>query len=260
MSEVLAVERRDAVEIWTLNRPEQANALNREALDRLAAAALRISSDPQVRAVVIAGGVGRPFCAGADLKERRGMSDDQVLATLDRIRLTFDSIDRLPKPVVAAIDGVALGGGLELALACDFRVAVEEAQLGLPEVGLAIIPGGGGTQRLTRVVGEANAKELILLCRRVSASEALRLGLVHRVAERGETALEVATALAAGFSDAAPVALSAALAAIDGASGRLLHHGLNLERRLYETTLETEDRREALHAFAEKRAPKFTGK
>ena len=161
--------------------------------------------------------------------------------------------------MIAAINGVAFGGGLELALACDLRVADTHAVVGLTEVSLGIIPGAGGTQRLTRVVGAAKAKELILFARRMSAAEALALGVVHRVAD-GESALTVAMRMAAELAASAPIALAAALEAVDGALDGTLEQGLDLERRCYERALASEDRNEALRAFAEKRAPRFQGR
>jgi enoyl-CoA hydratase/carnithine racemase len=158
------------------------------------------------------------------------------------------------------MDGVAFGGGLELALACDFRVAAAHAQLGLTETSLGIIPGAGGTQRLTRIVGEARAKELIVFAKRLTAEEALRLGIVTAVAAPRQRALELALELAAPLVEGAPIAIAAALAAIDGASDLDLEAGLSLEKRCYERTLASHDRLEAIAAFAEKRRPRFEGR
>ncbi|MEM7607145.1 MAG: enoyl-CoA hydratase-related protein [Myxococcota bacterium] len=251
------VERRSAFEIWTIDRPSRMNALSRAVVRRLGELARGLASD--VRAVVLTGAGERAFCAGADLKERKDMNVEDVRDFLGLYRAAFDAIDRLPIPTVAAFNGVAFGGGLEVALACDFRVAAPHVSLGLTEVSLAIIPGAGGTQRITRIVGEAKAKELILLSKRVSAAQALSLGLVSEVAEEGESALDCALRFAAPFESAAPIAVAAALEAIDAASDLSLDAGLLHERRCYERTLASEDRLEALAAFREKRKPNYRG-
>ncbi len=188
------------------------------------------------------------------------MDEEDVRDFLPLYRSTFGAIDRLPVPTVAALDGVAFGGGLELALACDFRVAASHVTLGLTETSLGIIPGAGGTQRVTRIVGEARAKELIIFARRITASEALSIGLVNRVAEEGTRALDLALEWVEPLERAAPIAIAAALEAIDGAGDRPLEDGLSLERRCYERTLASQDRLEALAAFAEKRPPRFEGR
>ena len=246
--------------VWTIVRPDRRNALSVALLRRLGRLARAAHGHPDVRAVIVTGDGEQAFCAGADLKERRGMSEQDVREFLPRYVEVFGAIDRLDRPVVAAINGVAFGGGLELALSCDFRVMAAHAQVGLTETALGIIPGAGGTQRLTKMLGSARAKELILLAQRLDAAEALRLGLVHRVAEDGQSALEAAKALAAPLVSGAPIALAAALEAIDGAQDLPLEAGLLLERRCYERTLVSEDRREALEAFAAKRKPAFKGR
>jgi methylglutaconyl-CoA hydratase len=252
-------EQRDGVAIWTLARPDRSNALSRAVLRRLAALARAAHGDAALRAVVITGEGDKAFCAGADLKERKDMTLDDVRDLLPLYDQAFGAIDRLDKPVVAAINGVAFGGGLELALACDLRVASATAKLGLTETALAIIPGAGGTQRLPRIVGEARAKQMILLAERLDAGEALRIGLVNRLAGEGESALSCALTLCDAFRTGAPIALSAALEALAGAHDLPLDAGLALERRCYERTLVSEDRVEALAAFAEKRPPRFRG-
>lgn len=253
------VERRGAFAVWTLNRPERMNALSRATVRRLGELAREAASDSSIRAVVITGAGERAFCAGADLKERRGMNEEDVRDFLGLYRAAFDSLAALPKPTIAAMNGVAFGGGLEVALACDLRVMVPDTKIGLTEVSLAIIPGAGGTQRLTRIVGVAKAKELILLARRIEAPEALRLGIVNAVASEGETALDCALRLGASFENAAPIALAAALEAIDGAGDLTLDAGLLHERRCYERTLASTDRLEALAAFRDKRPPVYKG-
>ena len=252
-------ERRGSIEIWTIDRPDRMNALGRATVRRLGELARRAAQDPATRAVVLTGAGDRAFCAGADLKERKNMNEEDVRDFLGLYRAAFDAIDRLPKPTIAAINGIAFGGGLEVALACDLRVMSAGTKIGLTEVSLAIIPGAGGTQRLTRIVGVAKAKELILLARRIEAAEAAALGIVNRTTRAGETALECALELAKGFETAAPIAVAAALDAIDAAADLSLDAGLLHERRCYERTLASEDRLEALAAFREKRPPEFRG-
>jgi enoyl-CoA hydratase/carnithine racemase len=254
------VEQRGAVAVWTMDRADRMNALTRATLVALGKLAREAATNESIRAIVITGAGDKAFCAGADLKERRGMSEDDVRALLDLYRAELGPIDRSPKPVVAAINGIALGGGLELALACDLRVAVAGAKLGLPETSIGIIPGAGGTQRLARVVGEARAKEMILLGRRVTAEEALDWGLVNRVCPHGLSVVDDALAWVAPIAEGAPVAQAAALEAIAAAFDERLETGLVVEKAAYERALVTEDRREALAAFAEKRAPKFKGR
>lgn len=252
-------ERRGAIAIWTLDRPDRMNALSRAAVRELGRLAREAAADAGLRAVILTGAGDKAFCAGADLKERRSMDEDDVRDFLPLYRASFGEIDRLPVPVIAALNGVAFGGGLELALACDFRVMARGTKIGLTETSLGIIPGAGGTQRLTRIVGEAKAKELIVFARRLEAEEALAIGLVTRVAAEGQSALDAALELAAPLADAAPIAIAAALDAIDGAFDLPLEAGLSLEQRCYERTLASKDRVEAITAFAEKRKPVFRG-
>lgn len=255
----VTTERRGAIAVWTLDRAERYNALSRAAVRELGRLAREAESDRTLRAVIITGTGDKAFCAGADLKERRSMDEEDVRDFLPLYRESFGSIDRLRVPVFAAINGVAFGGGLELALACDFRVAAAGVKLGLTETSLGIIPGAGGTQRLTRIVGEAVAKELIIFAKRLTADEAAALGVIHRVAPEGVSALDAALEWAKPLEHAAPIAIGAALDAIDGAHDRPLEDGLTLERRCYERTLASQDRLEALAAFAEKRKPSFKG-
>jgi methylglutaconyl-CoA hydratase len=254
------VEQRGAVAVWTLDRPDRMNALSRDTLLALGKLARAAATNDAVRAVVITGAGDKAFCAGADLKERRTMSDDDVRALIDLYRSELGPLDRLPKPVVAAINGLALGGGLELALACDLRIASSTAVLGLPETSIAIIPGAGGTQRLPRIVGEGRAKEMILLARRLRAEEALGWGLVNRVTAPGTSVVDDALEWIAPIAGGAPLAQAAALDAIDRGRDASLETGLLIEKLSYETTLVSEDRREALAAFAEKRPPRFQGR
>jgi methylglutaconyl-CoA hydratase len=256
----IRVEQRGAVAVWTLDRADRMNALSRAALLALGKLAREAAGNASIRAIVVTGAGDKAFCAGADLKERRSMTDDDVRAQLDLYRSELGPLDRSPKPVVAAINGVALGGGLELALVCDLRVAAAHAELGLPETSIGIIPGAGGTQRLPRVVGEGRAKEMILLARRISAAEALAWGLVNRVTPAGASVVDDAVSWIRPIAEGAPLAQAAALEAIDRGAEVPLDVGLALEKVGYEKTITSEDRREALAAFAEKRAPKFVGR
>jgi methylglutaconyl-CoA hydratase len=252
--------RRGTAAVITLNRPDRMNALSREALIELGRAAREAIADREVRALVLTGAGDKAFCAGADLKERKGMTDDEVRAQLGRYREEMGVFDRSPKPVVAAINGVALGGGLELALACDLRVAVPSALLGLPETSLGIIPGAGGTQRLPRIVGEARAKELILLGRRLAAEEALGWGLVNRVSPPGVSVLEDTLSFIEPILSGAPIAQASALSAIDVSYEVGLTRGLELEQVFYDACLRSADRLVALEAFAQKKKPIFEGR
>jgi enoyl-CoA hydratase/carnithine racemase len=254
------VERRGNVGVLVLDRADRRNALSRETLFALGRLGRELVDDPGVRAIVVTGAGDKAFCAGADLKERQGMSDNDVRVQVGLYRTELGVLDRSPKPVVAALNGVAFGGGLELALICDMRVAAPHAELGLPETTLGIIPGAGGTQRLPRVVGEARAKEMILLGRRLSAAEALAWGLVNRVSPENTSVLDDTIQWIDAIANGAPIAQSAALRAIDASYEVPLELGLELERVYYDETLRSEDRREALKAFAEKRKPAFQGR
>ncbi|MGC4094235.1 MAG: enoyl-CoA hydratase-related protein [Polyangiaceae bacterium] len=259
MSDGLSIERRDQVALLILDRPDRMNALSRALLGALERAGEELGQDSSLRALVITGRGERAFCAGADLKERAGLNEAEVLELLQQFRRAFGWLDSAKVPSVAAINGVALGGGLELALACDLRVAHAGAVLGLPETSLGIIPGAGGTQRLPRVVGRAKATELILLGRRLSAEEALQIGLVHHVVPSSEDLLDATLKYIEPIRQGAPIAQRAALAALRQ-SELPLAEGLAAELREYEACLYSEDRREALRAFQEKRPPKFQGR
>jgi methylglutaconyl-CoA hydratase len=244
--------------VITLQRPEAMNALSGALLDATWHAVEAVATRRDVRAVLLCGNA-KAFCAGADLKERAGMSPQQVRAFLRRIRGIMDLIERLPMPTIAVVEGVAFGGGCELALACDMRVLGQSATIGLTECKLGIIPGAGGTQRLPRLVGVAKAKELIFTGAKIDAAGALHVGLANHVAAAGEAHARALT-LANDIAACAPLAVEAAKAAIDGGVGVGISEGLLLEARAYEATLYTEDRREALAAFAAKRPPQFHGR
>lgn len=254
----LAVERRGAVEVWTIAGEARRNSLTMALLRALGERVEAAAADRTLRAVVLTGQGDRAFCAGADLKERARMSPEEVHGFHAAVRDGFSGIERSPQIFVAAVNGFALGGGLELALACDLRVMAEGAEVGLPEVGLGIIPGAGGTVRLPRVVGVARAKDLILTGRRVGAAEALAMGLVSRVAPPARLR-EEALALAEQVARNAPISLRQAKRAVDGGLVLPLDEALALENRLYQDCLASKDRVEALRAFAEKRAPVFKG-
>lgn len=256
---VVLVDESEQIVTLTLNRPDKMNAMNRAVLDGLLSALDEVAARREVRAVIVTGAGERAFSAGADLKERAGMTPEKTRAFLLRIRRVMDFVERLPMPTIAAVEGVAFGGGCELALACDLRVLSERAQIGLTECALGIIPGAGGTQRLPRIVGPAKAKELIFTAKRLSAAEALEIGLANRVVEAGR-ALEASREIAKEIAKCAPLAVEAAKAAIDGGLASGISEGMLLEQRAYEVTLFTEDRTEALNAFREKRAPVFKGR
>jgi methylglutaconyl-CoA hydratase len=218
------------------------------------------SPSSDVRAVVLRSSVPGVFCAGADLKERASMTPEQVSSFVEAIRSTFSAVAALPMPTIAVVEGAALGGGTELALACDFRVAGEGASFGLPETTLAIIPGAGGTQRLPRLIGAARAKELILTGRRIPAAQAERVGLLTSLVKAGE-ADAAALALARELGSNGPVAVRAAKEAIDSGMEVGLSEALGrVEKASYARVIPTADRLEGLAAFREKRKPVYTGK
>ncbi len=252
-------ERRGSTEVWTIDGEKRRNAISRAALAEFEERVARVSQGHATRAVVLTGAGERAFCAGADLKERAGMSETEVRAFLAQLGRTLRAMEHSNCIFIAAVNGAALGGGTELALACDFRVAAPTAELGLTEVRLGIIPGGGGTQRLPRLVGPARAKDLILTGRRINAAEALAIGLVQRLAPEGRL-LEVALELAQQVAANAPLAVAAAKHAIDEGLALGLDDALALEQRHYETVLASEDRLEGLAAFGEKRTPRFQGR
>jgi methylglutaconyl-CoA hydratase len=253
------LERRGAIGILTIDRPERLNALSRPTLHALGKLGRELVADREVRAIVVTGAGDKAFCAGADLKERRGMTLEDVRVQVGLYRSELGVLDESPKPVVAAINGAALGGGLELAMVCDLRVAAPHAVLGLPETSLGIIPGAGGTQRLARLVGEGRATEMICLARRLAAPEALAWGLVNKVASDGASLLDETVAWLAPVAEGAPIAQGAALKAIRASYDVPLARGLELESVYYDETLRSQDRLEALAAFAEKRKPAFKG-
>jgi len=251
------IEVSDGIGTLRLNRPPM-NALNIEIQEGLRAAAAQLSADPAVAAVVVYGGA-KVFAAGADIKEMADMSYVDMSVRATALTSAFDAVARIPKPVVAAITGYALGGGCELALACDWRVAADDAKLGQPEINLGIIPGAGGTQRLPRLIGPARAKDLIFSGRMVDAAEALAIGLVDEVVPAADV-YDRAVALVKRYVGGPAAAIRAAKQAIDGGLSMDLASGLTWESQLFAGLFATEDRRAGMDAFVEKRKPTFTGR
>ncbi len=256
---VLLVEEKDGIAVLTLNRPKVMNSFNFALLHSLKDQVDALKFNTNVRVVIITGAGQKAFCAGADLKERTTFDELQVKEFIFTIRNLFTSIEYLNKPVIAAINGVALGGGTELALACDIRIAAMNASMGLTETRLAIIPGAGGTQRLPRLIGRGKAKELIFTGRRVDAREALQIGLVNQICGP-ESLLEECQKMAGMICEAGPIAIEQAKYAINYGLETDLHTGLGIESNAYWVTIPTEDRLEGLAAFQEKRKPVYKGK
>ncbi len=257
MSE-LSIERPiEHLEVWTLRGAARRNSLTRALVAALLEELVDRLPNSGTRAVVLTG-EGETFCAGADLKERGGMSLDEVHRFLDSLGLLMDGIERSSAVFIAALNGSAFGGGTELALACDLRVAVSGAELALTEVGWGILPGAGGTQRLPRLVGVALAKDLILTARRLSAEEALSARLFNALVPREEL-MAKAIELGRQVARNAPIAVAGAKRAINAALDLPIAEGLAFERQQYETTLGTKDRLEGLAAFREKRPPNYRG-
>jgi enoyl-CoA hydratase len=243
----------------TINRADALNAFNYETINELQNVVEKLRIDPEVRVVIFTGAGDKAFSVGADLKERKTLSDAEVKRNLNKINEVFNAIDQLPQPTIAAINGYAFGGGMELALACDFRIAVKGTSMGLTETSLAIIPGAGGTQRLPRLIGQAKALELILTAKRLTADEAKEYGLLYKVTEK-ESLMSECRKLADFMLANGPIALQQAKFAIKNGMNADLQTGLQIERKAYEVTIPTEDRLEALQAFNEKRKPNFKGK
>jgi enoyl-CoA hydratase/carnithine racemase len=260
MSELLRVENRANGVTWiTITRPDARNALSRDLNIELRDIAYQLNTDDDVRAVVITAIGDKAFSAGADLKERKGVAAEDSAVFINAISSAIAQVGELRCVTIAAMNGSAYGGGLELALACDFRLLVEGAEVGLTEVRLGIMPGAGGSIRLPRLIGEARAKELILLGRRISAQRAYEIGLVNQVAARGQLATDV-DALLTELQGCAPISLRAAKQSIQRASESDLETALRVERECYDQTLFSQDRDEGLAAFAEGRPPRYQGR
>ncbi len=265
MSDVLLQERtEDGILILTLNRPDAMNCFNFDLLAALSDVIREANFDMNLRCIIITGTKAGDdpkkwsFSTGADLKERRSMTQDQVRRFIFTIRNTFTAVEQVRVPVIAAINGFAFGGGTELSLACDIRIASSNVMMGLTETSLAVIPGAGGTQRLPRIVGLAKAKELIYTARRINAQTALAIGLVSSVVAPEELMNE-ALKLASEIAKNGPIGVAQAKFALNYGSEASLGVALPLESKAYEVTIPTKDRMEALTAFAEKRKPVFKG-
>ena len=255
----LVVEYRDAIVWVTLNRPAVRNALSLAVNIALGELARDLNERDDLRAAVITGAGDKAFCAGADLKERRGVTAENTAPYLNAIGGAIYGWAQLRIPTICAMNGSAYGGGLELALSSDFRILVEGAEVGLTEVKLGIMPGAGGTQQLPRLIGEARAKELILLGRRISAARALEIGLVHQVVPAAGLTAAV-EAMLAELATCAPLSVQCSKAAIERGYGKPLAEGLEIENTCYQRTLFSEDRDEGLAAFAAGRPPQYRGR
>jgi enoyl-CoA hydratase/carnithine racemase len=255
----LIKEDRGPVRVLTIDGEAQMNVLSRALVAELAQQARQAAVEDDIRAVVLTGAGRRAFCAGANLKERQGWTVDDVRRWLQELDGSLRELEKCPKPWIAAINGLALGGGCELALACDLRVMDPAAQIGLTETRIGVIPGGGGTVRLARIIGVGRAKDLILTARRVDAPEALQLGLANRISAAGDS-VAAALALAHEIAANAPVAVAAAKLSVDEAWDLPLDAALERERHHYEKPLLSEDRLEGLKAFSEKRPPRWRGR
>jgi len=256
--ETVITEKRDGVLWISLNRPHRLNAFNLELVGELSAVFDELEADREVRCVVLRGEGDRAFSVGADLTMFTDLDPETAVATAEKGQRLMDKIEASSKPFIAAIHGFCVGGGLEIVLACDFRVADESAEFGSPEINLGIIPGWGGTQRLSRIIGLPKAKEFIFLGDRVSADEALKLGLVNRVVPVDKL-MEEAEALAQRLVAGPPVALRVAKRAMNLGTQLTLEEGLKLEAESFGALASTEDIVEGISAFFEKRKPEFKG-
>jgi enoyl-CoA hydratase/carnithine racemase len=254
----LIVKKEAGTVIAYFNRPDKLNALNKDLFDEIERFIDVVETDKQVRCVVFSGTGEKAFCVGADLKERQGMTEKSILARFDFVHKLYMRIENLPFPTIAAINGVALGGGLEFALACDLRVAAETAVIGLPEVDLAIIPGNGGTQRLARIVGLARALELILLAKKMTAKQALDYGVIHYMVAPLQC-VNMAKQWAYKIQEAGPLALKQAKKAIRQGLEKPLKEALSFEVDCYKPLIASKDRVEGMEAFLEKRKAQYQG-
>lgn len=257
MGEFVRLDVDTTVATIRLDRPP-ANAISRQVSDELRDAVLEAGEREDVRAVVVWGGP-KIFAAGADIKDMVGWGPEEIRPVVSALGDALVVLEEIPKVTIAAIEGYCLGGGCELALACDFRFAAQDAELGQPEIALGIIPGAGGTQRLPRLVGHARARELVYSGRRVSADEALRIGLVDAVTPPGE-AHQAAAEVALRYAKGPTQALAAAKEAMNAAALGDIRRGLGVERDVFVGLFATEDQKEGMKAFLEKREPEFKGK
>ena len=255
----ILVQKENLIAQITINRPP-VNALNAETLDELGAAFEELRDDPEIRVVIITGAGQYTFVAGADITGFAQIQDEQAGRVLiSKGQDLFTSIETFPKPVIAAVNGACLGGGNELAMACDFRIAAESARFGQPEINLGIIPGWGGTQRLPRLIGRTKALELLLTGDMVKASDALRYGLVSKVVPDNEL-LAQSRNLARKLAGQAPVAMALTKKAVSRGAGAPIEEGLEIERTAFIEVFQTQDAREGIQAFLGKYKPKFAGK
>lgn len=257
MPEFVSLDVVDGVATILLQRPPM-NALNRQMQEEIRAAAREVSTRRDVGAVIIYGGP-KVFAAGADIKEMSGMGYQDMLLASSDLQDAFTSVARIPQPTIAAVTGYALGGGCELALCCDLRIAAEDARLGQPEILLGIIPGAGGTQRLPRLIGVSRAKDLVLTGRQVDAQEALSMGLVNSVVP-AVSVLDAAQELAVRLARGPALALRAAKEAVDRGMDVDLDSGLDIERIRFSSLFATDDQKEGMAAFVDKRPATFTGR
>lgn len=254
----LLIEKEHHVLHIVLNRPEVRNALNKNLLENLSRELDALVEDSQARAVIFSSTTDKVFCAGADLKERSSMSEAEAFNFVKLIQATFQKIALLEIPTIAAINGDAFGGGLELALACDMRISSPDVTMGLTECSLGIIPGAGGTQRLPHIIGLSRAMEMIFLAQRINGEEAHRIGLInHLVVQRNDVPIK-AKKMAESIAQNAPLAIKAAKKAMIERSG-VASESLAFERECYQKILKSQDRLEGLLAFKEKRPPRFMG-
>ena len=255
----LLVQREAGVAVLTVQRPQRLNALDARTLDELRQAALDFQQDDSIRCVIVTGAGDRAFVAGADIAELAKDTSDGARGRALRGQQTFDLIEQLGKPVIAAVNGFALGGGCELAMACTLRLASADARFGQPEINLGLIPGFGGTQRLARLVGKTKAMEMILTGTPIGAEEALAIGLVNRVVPAAELMSEART-LAEELAAKPPVALRYALEAVNRGLEMPFNEACRLEAALFGLVTTTEDMKEGTAAFLEKRKPGFRGR
>lgn len=252
----------EGVALFLMNRPHARNAFGRKFLAQYKHSVEKVKFDKNIRVVILCSAVPGTFSAGADLKERAQMTNEEVGPFVAGLRAGVSDMSNLPQPTIAAIDGFALGGGMEIALSCCMRVASNSAKMGLVEAALGLIPGGGGTQRMARAIGPAKAKELIYTARMITGTEAYDLGLLNHVVEQneaGDAAFQRSLALAQEILKSAPVAVRMAKQAINRGLDVDLNTGLQFEEACYAQVIPTKDRVEALKAFKEKRKPKFIG-
>lgn len=257
--ESIIVKKEESIGWITLNRPHRLNTLTADMIDEMHSALNDFEADKEIKCIVLTGAGDRAFSAGADVTAFTGLTPATAVEAASKGQALFTRLEKIGKPVIASLNGYALGGGLEMASACDFRLAAENAELGQPEMKLGLIPGWGGTQRLIRLVGMAKAKEMIMLGERISAEEGARIGLVNKVVPKAKLQEET-IALARKLSDGPPIALKLAKETINFGSQVPLDIGLKMEAEAFGIVLSTKDVMEGVSAFMSKRKPEFKGK